>query len=105
MFWLILLALPHHRHYHRHGRFRHPLYWLSGLAFLELTLWCAVIEVAGELLAVWWVLWWASRGLAAAGQAMWEATQPASAGAPDWKGAVDGARPPWPRRPAAQGRP
>ena len=66
MFWLFLLLRPRHHHHHvrahrRHARFRNPWYWLSMLAFMELAVWLAVFEFAGEVLGVWWLLWWAAR--------------------------------------------
>jgi hypothetical protein len=107
MFWLYLLLRPRHHHHHvraarKHARFYSVWYWITGLAFMELMLWLVAFEVAGELLGMWWLLWWAARGLAAAGQAMWAVTQPDGVREPDWQRAVDGARPPWPRRQAAK---
>jgi hypothetical protein len=71
MFWLYLLCRPRRRHHHvhihlgagharpprKHARFCNVWYWLSGLALMELLAWYA----AGELLGMWWLLWWVAR--------------------------------------------
>lgn len=63
MFWLYLLLRPRRRYVTvNHVRWKHPRfhrgwYWLTGAFLVELAAW----ELAGELLAAWWLLWLAAR--------------------------------------------
>jgi hypothetical protein len=108
MFWLILLARPRRRritinHVHwKHPRLHNPWYWLSGLAFTEVALWmCAgmlaamAVEFAGELLAIWWLLWLAAKGTAALVARWRHVPEPVS-------DAITACRPLWPSREAVQ---
>jgi hypothetical protein len=102
MFWfaMYLMARPRYprritvNHVHwQHPRFHNPWYWLTGLAFMELALWLMVFEIAGEGLALWWLLWWvAKRIVFFAGD-----HRPVPGGAYRM---LDATRPVWPRREA-----
>ena len=72
--------------YWKHPRFHHPLYWISGLAFLEFSLWIA----AAELLGYWWLLWLAARGITSI-------VRQRRTVSPQWTTALAAARPVWPR--------
>lgn len=62
-FWVS--SSTHRRRYHRHTRFSHVSYWLSGAFMLEMAFWMLVGEAlllwyAGQG-AVWLYRWWRHR--------------------------------------------
>jgi hypothetical protein len=106
MFWLYLLLRPSCRYvtvryvhvYWRHPRFHHALYWLTGLAFLELAAWFMLAELAVYTIAAWWLLWLLARAVTAV-TGHWR-TVPAR-----WVSALASMRPAWPKIAATGVRP
>ena len=93
MFLLCAFLLMRHRHvtirhvYWRHPRFHHALYWVSGLAFLEIAAWW----LAAELLGLWWLAWLLAQGVTAIVRRRRYVS-------PQWTRTLAAARPVWPLR-------
>ena len=79
------------------SRFQHPLYWLTGLAFMEGMLWVMLYALAGELLATWWLLYAALNGVAWLVRRWWYVPESVA-------GAIAVCRPVWPSRETVQRR-